>query len=241
MAAAIRRHPAVRKVAGIVRRALVRGWRRVRRTSAAVGRRVRSSWLSMTRPVREWQEVRTWERRGRPAPPPPRVKQGIVAEYARRHHSELFVETGTYRGDMVEAQRRRFRRVWSIELQPRLAQQATARFARDRTVSILQGDSAVLLPDILASVREPCLFWLDAHYSAGVTARGAVDTPIVSELETILRHPVEGHIVLIDDAREFTGKNDYPTIEALRERVADVRPDWVVEVRDDVIRAHRPL
>lgn len=182
--------------------------------------------------------MRAWERNGRPAPPPPLVKRRIVAEHARRFGTRILVETGTYRGDMVAAQRRRFGRIWSIELQEQLAERAQARFAGDTHTTILSGDSAVLLPTILASIQEPCLFWLDAHYSAGITARGEVDTPIAAEIDAILRHPVAGHVVLIDDAREFTGANDYPTIAALTAAISERRPDWIVEVRDDIIRAH---
>ena len=175
---------------------------------------------------------------GRPAPPPPLVKQRIVADHARRFGTALLVETGTYRGDMVAAQRRQFRRIWSIELQEQLAERARARFARDPHITILSGDSAVLLPGILASIREPCLFWLDAHYSAGITARGDIDTPIAAELDFVLRHPVAGHVVLIDDARDFTGVNGYPTLADLTAAIRGQRPDWSVEVVDDVIRAH---
>jgi len=219
-------------------RAISGGLRRARRGPGTAARRIRRAWIALSRPVRERRDVRAWERNGRPAPPPPLVKRRIVAAYARRFGTRNLVETGTYRGDMVAAQRRRFGRIWSIELQEQLAERARARFARDPHVTILYGDSAALLPIILATMREPCLFWLDAHYSAGITARGAMDTPVAAEIDAILRHPVAGHVVLVDDARDFTGANDYPTIAALTAAITQQRPDWTVEVRDDVIRAH---
>jgi hypothetical protein len=178
-----------------------------------------------------------WLASGRPAPPPPAVKQSLVAGYGRRFGLDRLVETGTYRGEMVVAQRGRFRQIWSIELDDRLYAEAAARFRGDRHVTILHGDSASVLPQLLQGIREPCLFWLDGHYSGGVTARGESDTPVVRELAAILGHPVAGHVVLIDDARMF-GSGDYPTAEAVREQVNSAHPDWSVAVRDDVIRAH---
>lgn len=103
-------------------------------------------------------------------------------------------------------------------------------------VTILQGDSRKRLPQILAQTTQRCLFWLDGHYSGGVTARGAQVTPILNELDAIFKHPVQDHVVLIDDARNFTPANDHPTLNALREYVFARRPDLSFSVEDDIIR-----
>jgi hypothetical protein len=79
---------------------------------------------------------------------------------------------------------------------------------------------------------------LDAHYSAGVTARGKTDTPILEELDTIFALCPEC-VVLIDDARCFDGKNGYPTLAELKKYTAAKAPNWVFEVRHDIIRLHR--
>jgi len=50
---------------------------------------------------------------------------------------------------------------------------------------------------------------------------------------------VEDHVILIDDAREFTGANDYPTIDELRKFVGDSMPGFHLEVRDDIVRIHK--
>ena len=57
-----------------------------------------------------------WVSRGRPAPPAALVKQGVVREFGRRFGLGTFVETGTFRGDMVYAMRYTFRRIVSVEL-----------------------------------------------------------------------------------------------------------------------------
>jgi len=45
-------------------------------------------------------------------------------------------------------------------------------------------------------------------------------------------------VVLIDDARGFTGPEADPRMEDLRRLVATYRRDWCFDVRDDIIRLH---
>ena len=182
--------------------------------------------------------LRDWKKSGRSTPLPPLEKQRMVREYAGRFPALVFVETGTYFGDMVHAVKGIFARIYSIELDGTLYDRAKKRFSRFSHISILHGDSNEILPGILRNVTQPCLFWLDAHYSGGITTKGRAETPIMQELHCILGHPVKGHVILIDDARMFTGQNDYPTVREIEDLVRDSRPEWVFEVRDDIIRIH---
>lgn len=181
----------------------------------------------------EWMEL------GKPVPPPDIVKQITVKIYANKYRSKTFVETGTYLGDMVFAARGIFDRIYSIELGDKLYENAKARFSKHSHISILHGNSAELLPEILLYIKEPCLFWLDAHYSAGITAKGEILTPILQELKHIFRHPIEDHVILIDDAADFNGENDYPTIEELRRMVSENKPNCEFGVKNNIIRIHR--
>lgn len=49
-------------------------------------------------------------------PPPHEVKQGWVARFQAAFAVSTLIETGTYCGDMVQAQLDRFASVYSIEL-----------------------------------------------------------------------------------------------------------------------------
>lgn len=159
-------------------------------------------------------------------------KHSIVRGYLQRYEIKSFVETGTYLGGMVEAVRDSVNWVYTIELNAQLFEMARERFA-GANITVLHGDSGVLLPNIIDTLRSPALFWLDAHYSAkAVTARAPeYDTPILIELEALKRSTV-AHIILIDDARLFNGTNDYPTVEYIRALFSDKR----VTVEDDIIR-----
>ncbi len=181
-----------------------------------------------------WQ----WRRRGKSGPLPHTLKQRLLRHYGRRFGARILVETGTYMGDMVRAMMPSFDHIYSIELDPALYQRAAKCFRANPKVTIVGGDSAKRLPEVMAEVGSRCLVWLDSHYSGGITARGDVETPIVSELKGIFQDRKHDHIILIDDARCFVGEHDYPTIEELRTLIKSFRPEYVVEVVDDVIRAY---
>src|ERR1041385_1260114 len=184
---------------------------------------------------RDLEARRAWEKQGRPSPPPHIIKEELIRDYAKSFNTPILIETGTYLGDMVHAMRKSFTRIISFELDPTLAAQAQQRFANDNHIEIMQGDSGKLLGDYLKKINDPCLFWLDGHYSGGITAKGSLETPIKNELTAILSHPVDGHVILIDDARCFTGENDYPTLDELKTFVAGRS----FSVEHDVIRIHK--
>jgi len=177
-----------------------------------------------------------WILAGRSGPPPSVVKQVIVRAYGRAHGLRVLVETGTYMGDMVHAVRRDFDAIYSIELSPLHHAYARKRLAGSPNVHLLLGDSGEVLGKVLDGVSRPCLFWLDSHYSGGATARANVETPIVRELEAIAKHAVKSHVILIDDARDFDGRDDYPDLEALRALAARLFPGSAMDVETDIIR-----
>jgi hypothetical protein len=181
-------------------------------------------------------ELREWIARGRPVPPPHGVKVDAVREHARRFGTRVLIETGTYMGDMIDEVKHAFDEIYSIELDATLHQRAQRRFAADRHVHLIQGDSGSELRALLPRAAEPALFWLDAHYSGDGTARGPKDTPIVQEVEAVLGSRSGRDVILIDDARRFTGENDYPTLEQFEALVR--RPGVQVSVADDIIRIH---
>jgi hypothetical protein len=184
--------------------------------------------------------VKAWHENGRPVPPPHVIKERTVAEYARRFDARILIETGTYLGDMVDAVKASFDEIYSIELSRELADQASEKFKDLRNVHILQGNSPEVLAVLLPSISGTSIIWLDAHYSAGITARGTADTPITDELRVIFDSLQPECCLLIDDARCFNGQDGYPTIAGLQATLFRYRPDWVFEIEHDIIRCHPP-
>jgi hypothetical protein len=194
------------------------------------------SMLPSIRPFTEWRVYWKWHRRGRLIPAPPIVKQRIVKGCLRRSGASTVVETGTFKGDMVDALAPIARRIVSIELDDQLYAAARRRFAGQRHIELVHGDSAALLPRILGDLDRPAFFWLDGHYTGAGSARTEIDSPILAEIEALLVHPVPGHVVLIDDAREFSGTGGYPTIDELRSMILKRQPLSQFSVADDIVR-----
>jgi len=195
----------------------------------------RSCLYEMTNPIRQQLRLRRWEKHGRPTPPPHLAKRAVVVDYARRFGLRTLVESGTNLGYMVNDVRNEFRHIISIEIDPALFARAKRKFKCFPHISLIHGDSSEVLPQVVAGLSEPCLFWLDAH-DANQRFNVKFEPPIMQELDAVLSHPVLGHVALVDDAWRF-GKfgEAYPSVDELV-RFAGQRGSWRVEVRDDIIR-----
>jgi hypothetical protein len=181
-------------------------------------------------------DVSAWKRNGCPVPPPFGYKMQVLRKYAEQYQIDQMIETGTYQGQMDFALKDVFSHIATIELSPELHAAAKKQLAAYPQIECLLGDSAALFPALLKKLTRPCLFWLDAHYSAGPTAKAALETPISAELNAVLEHSVRKHVILIDDARNFDGTHDYPHLAELQDNVLRKRPDLSFEVDYDIIR-----
>jgi hypothetical protein len=186
-----------------------------------------------------WSAVLDWWGHDCDPPPPNARKRQLLHETLSFHQLKVAIETGTFLGDTTAFLADRCDRVITIELDPGLAARARERFKSRTNVTVLEGDSGEQLPDVLAGVDEPALFWLDGHFSGfheGVqTARGKTDTPLRSELETIVAWSLApSSVILIDDAR-MLGLPDYPTFAEIREMVRPLGDPSVAIICDSVV------
>ncbi len=186
--------------------------------------------------IRQEKDVLEWKRKGKTSAPPHIIKQRTLTAYAKRFGLKILVETGTYYGEMLEAMKNRFDHLYSIELSSELYAKAAERFRGIEHIELIQGDSGIELGNVMKKISQPALFWLDGHYSAGITAKGAKDTPIYEELNHILTAPDKGHVIIIDDARCFGKDPAYPSIKELSDFIKSKRPCTSIEVQDDSIR-----
>ena len=125
-----------------------------------------------------------------------------------------------------------------------LADKAKEKFKSKKNIEIVSGNSGSIMEKYLKEIDRPCLFWLDGHYSSEFfigsefirTAKGDKETPIIEELKCIFNHTVKKHVVLIDDARCFNGRNDYPTLRDLKAYINKLSPTSKIKVKRDIIR-----
>lgn len=179
-------------------------------------------------------EFQFWRLRGSRGPKMPHLlKQRVIQEYARAYDLPVLVETGTNYAHMIYVQKDRFREIYSIELDAHKAGSARRKFSGNPTIHIVEGDSGVLLPKLLPTLKDRCLFWLDGHDFE-------MSTPVKLELDALFADAAQDHVILIDDANWFNGRGGYPTLEELRQRVAREYPDRQMDVKDNIIRIFKP-
>ena len=181
------------------------------------------------------RDVGRWVAGGCQSPAPEVVKKSIVRHYVTSHRTPVFIETGTFLGNMVQFIADTGVQCHSIEIDEALHARAKGLLSGRSNVDLILGDSAQELPKLIAQLSTPATFWLDGHFSGQGTGRGEIDTPISAELEAILDHPIKKHVILIDDARCFDGQSDYPKLHELLARF-DRHPDYVASVSADIIR-----
>lgn len=80
---------------------------------------------------------------------------------------DLAVETGTFKGDGTRVMANSFKNVITIELDPTLHQQTSKKFEDEgyNNVEFLLGDSGEVIDDLTKRLKEPAMFYLDAHWS----------------------------------------------------------------------------
>lgn len=186
--------------------------------------------------TRERYKYLKWRIEGKPIPTPHMIKRKTVAEYAVKYGCKTFYESGTYLGDMVNFAKKIFDDIYSVELSEELANKAKIKFSSNTHIHIIQGDSGNVIDDILKKIEGPCLFWLDGHYSGGITSCGDEHSPIVKEVSAIIKNGHGDNVILIDDARCFTGEKGYPTPKVLKDLLAEKDRAIGISVENDIIR-----
>lgn len=161
-------------------------------------------------------------------------KRAFIRAVAKLRPGAVFVETGTFRGETVDALRDDFPRLVTIELFEPLYSAACEKFRGDSRIEPLLGDSATLLPEIIRGIGPPIIYWLDGHYSGPGTASGNI-CPVLAELDAIFARNNPDDIILIDDARLFGWRAAYPSKKTIRELVATRRPGALMKLANDIM------
>jgi len=142
------------------------------------------------------------------------IKRKIIENYASMFGIKNFVETGTYLGNMAYGLRKNFKKIYTIELDKKLFFYSRRRLKDYKNIELYNGDSLDILPTILGKLRSPTLFWLDAHYSGGLTKGKKEGKTAIEELKIIFKFFPRNFVALIDDCDKFS-KRSFLEIENL--------------------------
>jgi len=141
---------------------------------------------------------------------------------------DVFVETGTYHGETTLWALKHFGTVVTIDLSAEYIKAVKARRLKMRGGGRLiasSGQSPAILRRIVdtamlshaANRQSRYAFWLDAH---GMGNNAHVGSPVLAELTQIFRlHPEQLQAVLVDDVSRMIGKNNWPSAEAVAQKL----------------------
>lgn len=175
-----------------------------------------------------------WVLKGCPSPPPHIAKRKYLLSISKKYSLKIFVETGTFKGDMINALKNNFTQLYSIEVSNFLYVEAKKRFSKYNKIRIIEGDSAIRLKELMNIINCSTLFWLDAHCSEGITSQGEKYTPILEEIKIILETNLN-HVIVIDDLRLFDSDINYPTYIEVENIVKNVNSNYLVFKKFDFI------
>lgn len=192
------------------------------------------------------REILEWTITQQPPNPPFVLKVLNLFRCMHGRGYRNFVETGTFQGDTAARMAAFGFEVCTIELSEELHRRAVERFAGQPKVRCMQGDSAEMLPGVVAGLTQPALFWLDGHYSGEGTAKAAVETPVLAEIACLaterVRRPelIDRCSLYIDDIR-LCGSGDYPRLSVLLDLIAAGFPNHGCSVVNDTLRVEPAL
>ncbi|MDB4520503.1 hypothetical protein N9118_13250, partial [Akkermansiaceae bacterium] len=187
---------------------------------------------SLIKNLQRGRAMSDWKKRDFLDNSPQLVKEKVFDKYGIAGAG--WVETGTYLGTTTDYLSKRFPHVYSIEPAKDLYTSASKRF-KGGNVTLFNDVSENIFPTLLPKLSGNINFWLDGHYSAGITFKGDKDCPVEDELNAI-----EANIdnfkkitILIDDVRCFlpsdTEYTDYPSIDYLVDWARRFNMRWRIE------------
>ena len=113
-----------------------------------------------------------------------------------------FIETGTFNGETTFALEPFFEKLYTIEFSELYYNTTKCRYNGNK-INFILGDSSIVFVNLLPTITEKCIFFLDGHWSSGNTGKSDKDVPLVEELTAINNLFKNDAIIIIDDYRLF--------------------------------------
>ena len=163
---------------------------------------------------------------------PQMIKEFVFERYGI--DNAPWVETGTFQGKTTNFLRERYPHVYTTEPEIKLYKGALKRFI-GKNVTLYNDVSENVFPNLLKKLSGDVNFWLDGHYSEGITFKGDKDCPVEDELNIIEANLNNFNkiTILIDDVRCFLPANsdypDYPSIDYLVDWARRFNMNWRIE------------
>ena len=135
-------------------------------------------------------------------------------------------------GETIFEMEKYFKELHTIEIKEKLYNKTKSKYNGDK-IHFYLGDSSKMLKNVVSNLKEKTIFFLDGHWSVGITGRGEKDCPLLEELSIINQYFDKEAIIIIDDYREFGRK--WTTDEGRRLAPENPTCDWSSITKNNVL------
>lgn len=145
-----------------------------------------------------------------------------------------FIETGTLNGDTILVMESYFDKLYTIEFSEKYYNNTKNKYNGNKIKFIL-GDSSIIFEDLLPTIKDKSIFFLDGHWSSGDTGRSDKDCPLIEEITCINNLFINEAIIIIDDFRLFgldksSGKLNEDWSEISKDKILDILKNRITDV-----------
>ena len=158
---------------------------------------------SFFKELKKIYDLYLWYKLKKSEPPSPHfIKQSILLRHNIKNST--WIETGTYLGHTTKLLSENSNFVHTIEPSKKCLMLSRYSLRNKKNIFFYEGTSEKFLEKIISNIKEQNIcIWLDGHFSDGITFKGAIDTPIKTELKIIEKylHKFGKLTIFIDDIR----------------------------------------
>ena len=112
-----------------------------------------------------------------------------------------------------------------------------------KNIGLYFGSSEERLNEMISDIDEPIMFWLDAHFSGGDTAKAdnGTSSPLRKELDIIATHPIKEHTIIVDDFDVWEEHYGF-TMEDVKDMILKINKNYVFELSTDIdVNPHKKV
>lgn len=143
-----------------------------------------------------------------------------------------FIETGTNHGDTSMLASTMFSQIETIEINSKYYNQNIEKYKNISNINFHLGDSAKILKNIIQTLNNNALFFLDAHGRYANGEVGDTDVPLNEEILEISNNFKHEAVIIVDDFRLFGSKkinHDWEHIE--KSKLIDlINPKRIIDI-----------
>jgi hypothetical protein len=132
-----------------------------------------------------------------------------------------FIETGTLNGDTIFSLEPYFNKLYTVEFSEKYYNNTKNKYSGSK-INFILGDGSIVFENILPTITDKCIFFLDGHWSSGDTGKSEKDCPLVEEITHINNLFQNDAIIIIDDFRLFGLKSIEDWSEINKEKLLNI-------------------